>query len=99
AARGGRAPPRAPPLPEGATRDRGSACAIGGAVPVQDEVHETPVVILHRQDEVEQPLAPAQRPGQTCPVPEVAVELERTGRVVDAGDALGPGLTRRHRLI
>ena len=86
-------------LPEAATRDRRTPGAVRRPVPVEDEVHPTPVALLHIEDEVEQPFTPAQRPGEPRRVPDVAVHLERPSGVVDARDTFIARLPRVDRHI
>src|SRR5205807_3183645 len=86
-------------LPEGASSDRRPASAIGRPFPVEDEVQPAPVGLLHREDEIHQPLAPAQRPGQSGRVPQIAVELECTRGVVDTGNTLVAGFLRVNQLV
>ena len=83
-------------LPKVAAWDRGPTLAILCALPVEDEVDPAPVVVLHREDELEKALTPTQRPREPCHLPQIAVQLERAGGIIDAGDTLVAGFPGRH---
>src|SRR4029077_14227854 len=82
-------------LPERrAVGTRGDAVGIPDAVPVEDEVDEPSVVLLHPAAERQEPVDPGPRDRQLRPGPEVAPEHEGSSRVVDARDPFDAALAR-----
>ncbi len=84
-----------PRLPERAAGVRTDPGAVDRPVPVGDEVHPAPVGVLHRQHEVEQPLAPGAHPRQLRPLPHRTQQHDAARGIVNTGNAFHAGLARR----